>query len=212
MSHPPQVPALTRLGASAMRLMNRITQGYDPVFLSQLLHQLGPGELMRWGEEVTAIVEALEAELDPACAQHVIAFAALLNGCRVCSVGHMYAGNLELFDATGRLFPVDERDVFSLQQLEDDELLWELSASLKDGYVDTFERIAQLYELKTDVRSARTALDHLLLRAVAAWDILADSTVLCTVEDPANIDPLTPIAKNKSLRRRYAVARGRDPE
>ena len=78
-----------------------------------------------------------------------------------------------------------------------------------DGYVDTFERIAQLYELKTDVRSPRTALDHLLLRAVAAWDILADSTVLCTVDDPAEIDPLTPIAKNRPLRQRYATARGR---
>lgn len=192
-----------------MRMMHRITQGYDPVFLSQLLHQLGPRELMRWGAEVTEIVDAIECELDPASTQHSIAFAALFNGCRVCSVGHMYAGNLELFDATARLFPVDERDVYDLQDLEDDELLWELSQRLRDDYPETFERVASLYELKTDVRSPRTTLDHLLLRMAAAWDILADSTVLCAVDDPAGIDPLTPIAKDNALRHRYAVARGR---
>lgn len=192
-----------------MRKMVRLTQGYDPVFLAELLHQLGPKEFSRWGEEVTAIVEELEETLGVPTAQFVIAFNALFNGCRVCSVGHLYSGNLEVFARTGQLFPIDEREAYRLQSLDDDAVFAELSQRLEDGYPETFEHIARMYELKTDVRKPRTPLDHLMLRVAAAWEVLAESTVLCDVDDPATVDPLTPIAKDKALRRRYDAARGR---
>ncbi len=209
MTEAKRLSVLTRLGARAMRAMNRVAMGYDPVFLDRLLDLLGPREVGAWGREVNETVAALETHCGTAPTQFVIAFSAFFNGCPFCSVGHVYAGNLEVFKASGALFPIDERDVLKLQRLDDDQLLRTLATTLGDAYHHTFEHIVQMYELKTNLRPARTELDALMLRAVAAWDIITECTVLLEDVDPATVDPLTEIAKDKALRARYQRARGR---
>ncbi|MEM6294341.1 MAG: hypothetical protein AAGA54_23910 [Myxococcota bacterium] len=209
MTEAKRLSVLTRLGARAMRTMTRVAMGYDPVFLDRLLDLLGPREVGAWGREVNDTVAALETHCGAATTQHVIAFSAFFNGCPFCSVGHTYAGNLELFRATGRLFPIDERDVLKLQRLDDDQLLRTLATKLGADDQETFERIVQMYELKTNLRTARTEVDDLMLRAVAAWDIITECTIVLEDVDPATVDPLTEIAKDKTLQDRYQQARGR---
>ena len=54
--------------------------------------------------------------------------------------------------------------------------------------------------------------DVVIAGAIAAWDLLTECSILSDIEDPAEIDPLTSIAKRKDLIARYQAARGRKPK
>ena len=50
---------------------------------------------------------------------------------------------------------------------------------------------------------------YLLLGLIAVWELLSECTIVTSVSDPTEIDPLTPIGKRKDLIARYRQARGR---
>ena len=196
-----------------MRKMNKIVDGYDPVFVADMLDLLGVKGVGAWGTKLQAVAEELDETFGPFEGQLVISFAAMFNGCRVCSVGHMYVANLHHFEETGELFVIDEREVYELQVLSDEELLAVAADRMAaPQYERARKLIARLHALKYGGEAIVNPEDELLAGAIAAWDLLTECSILSDIEDPAQIDPLTSIAKRKDLIERYQAARGRKPK
>lgn len=210
MAEVPRGSLIQRLGARAMRTMSKVINGYDPVFVDEMLNILGTAGVRIWGERLTAVSIALDERFGHAKAQHIISFSAMLNGCPFCSIGHMYSANLQVFADSGLLFPVDEREVLKLQELGDEELLDVLEKRLAGGpHEETLALFKRVYALKFGGAEPETADDELFIAAIGAWDLLTECTILSEGIDPAKVDPLSEVAKDKGLRKRYQAARGR---
>ena len=210
MSDKKKLSLLANLGVKAMRGMAKITQGYDPIFLGEMVNLLGFSGLTEWSEKLQGVADAAEARFGVIDAQVLISFAAMLNGCRVCSVGHMYVANLHYFDETGGLFPIDEREVYDLQALEDEVLFQTLEERLEGERFDNVRRLLdRIYDLKFRGAEVADADDEHLEGLIGVWDLLSECTIVQDITDASQIEPLTTIAKNKDLIRRYQAARGR---
>ena len=198
---------LQRLGTGLARSVTRILHGYDIAFLDDMVSTLGIAGMREWGQRLDAVRTRAEQELGPAKGQHAIAFVALLNGCPFCSVSHLYAGNLALFSDSGILFPIDERDVPRIQRLQDPDLLRQLAADL-EGHPETLAMFRRLYALKFNTAvGAEEPTDDLLRAVILLWDVVVECTILQDDVDPERIDPISALAKDSELRRRYREAR-----
>ena len=201
---------LQRLGVQAMRRMSKLTQGYDPIFLGEMVELLGVRGVAAWGEKLQAIAEIADERYGFFEAQLLVSFSAMFNGCRICSVGHMFGANLDHFDRTGELFPIDELEVYDLQALSDEAVLTTVDERLSDArYDEVRARIHRMFALKYGAAAAENDDDEVLLGLIAVWELLSECTIVTSVSDPAEIDPLTPIGKRKELIARYRQARGR---
>ncbi len=200
-----------RLGAKAMRSMSKVLLGYDPVFIEEMLNMMGSSGVRVWGERLQDTMNQLDERFGHHEAQHIVSFAAMLNGCPFCSIGHMYAGNLYLFaEDENSLYPIDERDVLSLQELPDEQLMAEFTKRLQGTpFAPTLAHYERLYALKFGGAQAESREDELFLAAIGVWDLLTECTILSEGIEPANIDPLAEIAKDRRLIERYHAARGR---
>lgn len=197
---------LQRLGTRAARGALKLLRGYDVAFLDDMVSTLGLAGTREWIGELERVLALAERELGPAQGQHAVAFVALLNGCPFCSVSHLYAGNLIVFSESGAVFPIDERDVRTLQRLQDDELLRHLEATL-EAYPETLAMFRRIHTLQFNTATDVDPTDEVLRAIIALWDVVVECTILQDELDPERIDPIHSLAKDADLRRRYRRAR-----
>ncbi len=138
----------------------------------------------------------------------LIGTGALWNGCHFCPRSHLWIANLYYLRDTGKLFPLDDTEASQLQKLTDAEALEVITQKLtQGGFADLARRVERQYHLKVGDHIGTTEDDPFLLAAIAAWDWMAECTIV--VEEKDDVYPADPIARDRALCDRYLSARGR---
>ncbi len=198
-----------RVGATAILWISRITFGYFPAFTRELVHTYGLQGVKQWGEAVEGAVGALTERFGDETAQLLIALAAVWNACSYCTIGHLYALNVLYFRRTGRLFPIDEREVPRWYTVSDEALIERIVERLQ---TDEFEHLIPLVRRQFEIRTAGPEIaesddDRAIVRANAAWDLVNECTIMIDTDD---IPPLHPgAARARGVQKAYGVKRGR---
>ncbi|MCA9707311.1 MAG: hypothetical protein KDK70_15770 [Myxococcales bacterium] len=197
-----------RIFVGLYRTMTSVMVGYRDPFVADYVKTYGIGEFMSWAKASYAMHKMLKERWGPVEAQFVVAFAALWSGCRWCGVGHLLAGNLELYKREGELGPVDERWVPKLQMMRDVEVLQELLGHLDDP---RWERMARLVErqylLHAGLVEEESRDDELLQTANTMWEWVVECTITAMDFEPGAIPAPTPLGKDRKLVQRYRDAR-----
>jgi hypothetical protein len=140
----------------------------------------------------------------------VLAIAGLLNGCRYCGVGHLYAANLYYFQSTGKLLPIDERQTHQLQCMPFEELNDYIRDSLSDSEFAEMSRVMQrVLHLRLGNRP-ETAEDHEIEHVIDVWNFVNECTIPFGYD--AKIEHLGPALSDPvplDVIRRYQQARER---
>lgn len=194
-----------RLMARAMNAMSRMQRGYETPFLDVLLEQRGVVEGMKCLLAIDRLAEEVHSRFGERDGHWVLAVSSMWNGCDHCSIGHAFAGNLAHFDAGSELFPVDERELGTLMEKRDAEVVATLSGRLEEA---GFERLAGLTRRALALREGEPpqgADDELLLECLRAYEWMNYCSV--TPQPPESFEPLSARAKDGELRRRYRAAR-----
>jgi hypothetical protein len=137
----------------------------------------------------------------------VIAIAATSTGCQWCSKGHLLGANLGYLRDTGRLYPLDERHIDDWQQLRDVNLVDTLTQRLTaGGELGDAALVRRLFALRNGAESAEHADDALLVRIIAAWDLLTECTIVA--ELPGSVPAIDPeLSRADALLARYRALR-----
>lgn len=196
------------------RLVNRLLNhfayksgGYTIPFLEEMLRHYSVAEVFRIFGACTKIANALTHRYGPRDANVLIGFAAVWNGCRFCSRGHIWAANLYHLRDTGELFPLDDADVHAMQRMPDEELLSKTLGLLQDSqYARLRQLLQRQYHLKRGEAVGSTDEDDFLRAAIAAWDWMVECTIV--VDDTGDV-PADPISSDRALLDRYLTLRGR---
>lgn len=198
-----------RLGATAILWVSRITFGYWPAFTQELVRTYGMDGVKQWGEAVEGALEGLNSRFGEEAAQLLIGLAAVWNACSYCTIGHLYALNVLYFRRTGRLFPIDEREVPGWYVLTDEALIDRVARRLDDEeHAHLLPLVRRQFQLRTaGPEVAESEDDQAIVRANAAWDLVNECTIMIVAED---IPPLHPgAARARGVQKAYALKRGR---
>jgi hypothetical protein len=159
--------------------------------------------------EVLGLLEKRWGTLE---AQLIIAFAGLWSGCRWCSVGHVYAANLELFKREGELLPLDEREIPELQTKTDAEILELMEARFcAPRWEEMVRMLHQQYLLRSGQAEEVTRDDQLLQMANAMWEWFNDCSITVMDIDPLTIPQQSFLGRDHGLLERYRKARDHKP-
>ncbi|MEM7159656.1 MAG: hypothetical protein AAF799_42845 [Myxococcota bacterium] len=203
-----RLPLRHRVFVWLWRRTTSLMVGFPDRFAEEFVRTYGVGEFVRWSKKVFEILQRLEKRFGPAEAQMLIALAAFWGGCRWCAVGHMFTGNLELFDREGELGPLDERQIPRLQVMKDAEALEQLMA-LYDGtrWSELNGAIRRQYELRSGQHEPENADDLLVEETNVMWEWVNECTITAIDIDPEVVPPQSAIGKKHELCRRYRRAR-----
>lgn len=206
----PKLSFAERVGVTAIGWISRITFGYWPAFTRELVRTYGMDGVKQWGEAVEGAVEGLTNRWGEETGQLIIAMAAVWNGCSYCTTGHLYALNVLYFKRTGRLFPIDEREVPRWYTMTDDRLVDRICERLADDeFVDMIPLVRRQYQIRTTgLDGDLSDDDKLIVKANAAWDLVNECSI---VIETNQIPPLHPgAARARGVQKAYARKRGRD--
>ncbi|MCB9529491.1 MAG: hypothetical protein H6701_14085 [Myxococcales bacterium] len=206
----PRLTLAERFGAQSLSWLVRITQGYWPAFTRELVRTYGLDGMKQWGEVVEKTATGLTTRFGDEIAQVVIAMSAVWNGCAYCTVGHLYAANILYFRRTGRLFPIDEREVPRWHTLTDERLeATTIERLAGDEFAELRRVLARQFQLRREGNDAvADDDDRLIVGANAAWDLVNECSILV---ETAHIPPLHPAAaRARGVQRAYAQKRGRE--
>lgn len=196
-----------RLSAEVFKTVTKLLVGYTPDFFDELIATMGVAGFMKWSGHLDKVMKDLDAQWGHAVGQVLVGAAAMWNGCQYCGVGHTFAGNLAWFREHGSLLPFSERDVPRLQRMTDDDARQELRRMFAEPQYQRLSGLLErLYALKYEDVQPATAQDELLQRTIAAWDLVNECSILSAIE-PNEVEPLSPISKDKTLIARYLAAR-----
>lgn len=198
---------LERTVAGAIRQFTRLSLGYDPEFMSEMVVVLGVRGFFEWAGHLDQVIKDSTEMFGAAQAQWLIGAAAMWNGCRFCSVGHTLAGNVIYFGESKKLFPLDEVEMHELQTQRDEEILEEMERRLGTDYPEELRLLQRQYHLKYDSLSPSGEEDRMLLSIIAAWDLVNECSIIADQDDPHNAEPLDAVAKKKDLVAAYRTAR-----
>lgn len=207
---PPRLTLAERVGAQSISWLVRITQGYWPAFTRELVRTYGLDGMRQWGEVVETTAKGLTERFGDENAQVVIGMSAVWNGCAYCTVGHLYAANILYFRRTGRLFPIDEREVPRWHTLTDERLeASTLERLADDEFKDLHRILSRQFQLRREGPAAvEDDDDRLIIGANAAWDLVNECSILV---ESGHIPPLhSAAARARGVQRAYAQKRGRD--
>ena len=196
-----------RVGVQAMGWISRITFGYWVAFTREMVRTYGLDGVKRWGDAIETAVEALDARFGVERAQLLIAMAAVWNGCTYCTTGHLYALNILYFKRTGRLFPIDEREVPRWYTLADERVVQRVVDRIADtDFADMIPILRRQLELRVHGHAgASSDDDRLIVMTNAAWDLVNECTI---VVETSEIPPLHPTAaRARGVQRAYARQR-----
>jgi len=207
---PPKLSFAERVGATAIGWISRITFGYWPAFTRELVRTYGLDGVKQWGEAVEGAMGGLSERFGEETAQLIIAMAAVWNGCSYCTTGHLYALNILYFKRTGRLFPIDEREVPRWYTMTDDRLVERIIERLGDAeFAEMVPLLKRQYQIRTEGDEiASSEEDELIVKANAAWDLVNECSI---VIETSQIPPLHPgAARARGVQKAYAKKRGRE--
>jgi hypothetical protein len=213
MMEPVEPRPLTRLERWTLAFLNfaqRRTEGFTVTFTEDLVRAHGVADLFRASKVVSRAWKNLNAWFGSQDAHLLASAGSFWNGCRCCAVGHLGAHNLELFERTGELFPVDETEVPALLRQTDAEILSLLRRKLSPRYERQLRLIERMQFLKTASLSERertssdAELDHRLDICNALYEWVNDCSI--QPEEPEALT-LNRRGSNKELLARYKQAR-----
>ncbi len=180
--------------------------------MKEVVLTFGVREYLKRVQMMYEVLKLLEKRWGTLEAQIIIAFAGLWSGCRWCSVGHVYAANLELFKRDGVLLPIDEREVPDLQLSTDEEVIALVEDRFTDPRWDTIRDVLhQQYILRSGQVEEANRDDQLLQMANYMWEWFNECSITVMDMDPAAIPPQSFIGKDHALIKRYHEARQRKP-
>lgn len=190
----------------------RASQGYEAIATEEMMYVFGLKGFMAWGAAVGGTVELLIERYGEAYTQLILGFGGLWNGCRYCAYGHTLVCNLIKFRDEDVLFPLDPIVMRELLDLRDDEVAARISELLAD---EEWELPRQLllreFELRMDTAEGETEDDDYLRLALDAWEWMNECTIIVGVDiEPDQVPPLSPIAKDHELLKRYHTARAKE--
>ncbi|MCB9700871.1 MAG: hypothetical protein H6711_03140 [Myxococcales bacterium] len=197
------------------RVLNAITwvgNGYAPPFSSELLRSYSLRELTRRSAAVTELAKVIEADLGERDGHLLLGFASLWNGCQVCALGHIYAGNLAHFRDRGELLAVDEQALSRLMRVSTDAELLEYSERCLAGPGEAriLGLVRRLYQIKLtgadDGVDEQPGDSEMLAAAISAYDWINHCTIYSEGERPPLI-AFSRLNQHFLLRARYAAAR-----
>ncbi|MFO0600819.1 MAG: hypothetical protein U0228_36250 [Myxococcaceae bacterium] len=178
--------------------------GYNVAFDEELLKQHGISGLIKWGRMMMATFEEIEKQFGTRKAHVLAAFSSFFNGCDYCAWGHLFATGLVHFEATGKLFPIDEVETHDLMRLGDNTVLAELEKRLGGEFADDLRLIKRQYEIRyTPGFKAENEEDRLILKSIGLFEWVNECSI--TVSAPA--PPMSRLAQKTKLLEAYAAAR-----
>lgn len=206
-----------RLALRGLHAASRLLAGYAAPLVDEVVRRHGLRGATARLRQLQAIVDAIEARIGERDAHLVIGWASLWNGCRFCALGHVHAANLAHFRDTGELFPLDEDDLARRLHTDSDaQLLAHLRAALGERHPATLARLERLYQLKAghvphpalvpDAPPTHDRDDDVLALAITTYDWLNPYS-LAADEGPPELIALSPLQRDRDLRRRHATAR-----
>jgi len=199
-----------RLALRAIDLISTLYLGYKPPVNEEAFRTLGVRGYAKWSGATGRAMKVLAAGLGEAESQFVIGFSGLWLGCGYCGAGHIHAGNLIVFRDRNVLTALDDatlRDLYDTPDSEAIARLHELLCAPEDARL--LGLITRLYELREGAEPG-TEDDAYLELALSCWDWVTECTIVIGLEIPfESVPPLTPLAKNRKLLRRYSEARAR---
>lgn len=209
---PRRPPLPLRALAGVFNGLAWLTRGYALPFTAELLRSYG----VRGVADRTAALERfsvlIEERLGERDGHMLLGFGALWNGCYVCALGHIYAGNLAHFRDRGELHPLDETELATLLRTGTDaELLAYAERCLAaPGDARLLGLVRRLYVIKRDGQDdgvdAEPGDTEMIAGAVAIYDFIN----LCTIYGEGETPPLIAFSRlnrDRRLRARYAAAR-----
>lgn len=207
---PPRLTYAERMGAQSLSWLIRITQGYWPAFIRELVRTYGLAGMKQFGEVMERAVGGLSARFGDETGQVLIGMSAVWNGCAYCTIGHLYAANVLYFRRTGRLFPIDEREVPRWHAMTDERLeALTLERLAADEFDDLRRLLRRQFTLRREGPSAIADDDDKLIVDInAAWEIVNECSIII---ESTKVPPLHPVAaRARGVQRAYAQKRGRD--
>jgi hypothetical protein len=207
-----RVPLRHRALARIFNAMGWVANGYTAPFTSELLRSYGVRGMVERTSAIAELAALVEAELGERDGHLLLGFASLWNGCAVCSLGHVYAGNLAHFRDHGALLPLEERDLHRRMLRDTDDELFEHIEGCFQAPSDArlLGLTRRLYTIKRsgedDGVDERPGDTEMLTAVISAYDWMN----LCTIYGEGDDPPLIAFSRlNRSfgLRSRYARAR-----
>ena len=202
-----------RLALRMIDLISTLYLGYKPPVNEEAFRTLGVRGYAKWSGATGRTMKVLAEGLGEAESQFVIGFSGLWLGCGYCGAGHIHAGNLIVFRDRDVLTPLDDATLHELYDTPDAEAIARIQALLcapEDARL--LGLITRLYELREGAEPT-TEDDAYLELALSCWDWVTECTIVVGLEIPfESVPPLTPLAKNRKLLRRYSEARAKASE
>jgi len=129
-----------------------------------------------------------------------------LQGCAYCTYGHAYALQLQYFQQTNKLFPLDESALIELHGLPETDVFKQIGVALSEAdLADEIELLNKLSALREQVPTGQQSQDvEYLLHLMSMFAVLNSCGIKRQVMPDEAHDPIN---KDKRLRERYAALR-----
>lgn len=196
--------------ARFIRALTRASTGYDIGELAnELIRTHGPWKVWEHLGACAKINKALAQRYGEYNGQLVLALAGVLDGCRYCSIGHLYSANVALFRDKGVLGPIDEQGMLDYLRMTDPQILEYMTDLLADEeYAESRELLSRMWRLHQQEAEVRDDDDRLLRAALDVWTWAHECSIILGVEaKPGGVAPLGLMRPSASLLERYEQAR-----
>jgi hypothetical protein len=199
---------IQRMILALYRRIELAQYGFTLPFMESMFRVRGYRGLFAMGDNLTRTIKALEKRYGQLIANLILAWAGLWNGCRYCSIGHVYAVNLLHFRETGRLYPIAESEVPELQELTYPELMERLRHALVgEEFAEQLQVIERMFELFSGAQVISDD-DRLLSKALTCWAWLNECTIPVTYDLETSDVPALLLKKDREpVLNRYKAAR-----
>lgn len=195
---------IERAFLGALRFVSEPAEGYWASFMEEVVRTYGLSGFVKWAQGTVKAQKALFEHFGEKETHLYSAMASAWNGCDYCAYGHMLAYNLLEYSETQKLFPIDEREMPELLRMRDQEILALLRERLKaPEHQKTLARLERQYQLRIGTAQGENPDDRFLNMANALYEWVNE----CSIVFDAPAPPLGRVAKQKSLRARYELAR-----
>lgn len=188
-----------------LRALFEVSEGYYGLFDEEMIRHRGLGEYLKSLVYLSKHWIRINKQFGQENA-HILAFySSLWNGCVYCGYGHLYAHNLNVFQRTGKLFPLSEQEIEQYMRTRDEDLLDLVRSRLTDPeFAEQRRLIERLYAARMDtLEPGNPEEDELLRLSIPYYSFINECSIVVDEKGP----PMGKVAKDKALIERYQQAR-----
>ena len=188
-----------------LRALFEVSEGYYGLFDEEMIRHRGLGEYLKSLVYLSKHWIRINKQFGQENA-HILAFySSLWNGCIYCGYGHLYAHNLNVFQRTGKLFPLSEQEIEQYMRTRDEDLLDLVRSRLTDPeFAEQRRLIERLYAARMDtLEPGNPEEDELLRLSIPYYSFINECSIVVEEKGP----PMGKVAKDKALIDRYQQAR-----